>query len=300
MVKTSAQRKTAKPPRPTKMCLHCHQVRNLTDFYSNRDWIDQAGKDIWCKHCIGKIQTKDGMREYFFENNRQWDERIWANAEKKAKLQASKNQVFMKSDEDRQKVILEALTCQHVPAIMQLHYSYVDNTQNIHENTYEEAKENGSVVELASRRDPNIKTHNTFFNGDFTPAELEYLEEYYKGLEQDFELTDTSLRDNAKKLAKAALTADKAQNNYLANKCSIQDLNVAISQYDLLMKTGNFAACKRKPGDKGGMGSWSELTYYLESNGHPCTRKIEWPKDDVDKTIDEFRYIVESLGLDTM
>lgn len=48
------------------------------------------------------------------------------------------------------------------------------------------------------------------------------------------------------------------------------------------------------------MGSWAELTYKLETSGHPCTRKIEWEPDDVDKTFAEFRYIVEALGLDTM
>ena len=46
-------------------------------------------------------------------------------------------------------------------------------------------------------------------------------------------------------------------------------------------------------------GSWSEISFYLETNGHPMTRKIEWEKDDVDRTIDEFRYIVESLDLGT-
>ena len=66
------------------------------------------------------------------------------------------------------------------------------------------------------------------------------------------------------------------------------------------MKTGNFAACKRKPGDKGGLGSWAEICFQLETTGHTMQRKIEWEKDDVDKTIEEFRYIVESLGLDTI
>ena len=78
------QRKTAKKPPATKLCLHCNQVRNLSEFYSNRDWLAQAGKDIWCKKCVGQIQTKDEMREYFFENHRKWDDKIWENARKKA------------------------------------------------------------------------------------------------------------------------------------------------------------------------------------------------------------------------
>jgi len=291
----SKPRKTAKKPAVTKMCLHCNQVRNLSDFYSNRDWIDQGGKDIWCKKCISQIKTKDDMREYFWENHRKWDERIWNNAQKKAELQAAKNVVYQKSPEDRRSVILEALTCQQIPSIMQIHYAYVDNSQDINANDYQEAKEAGKIVEM--KVDPNVKTYNAFFNGDFKQSELEYLENFYNELSNDFDLSDISLRDNAKKLAKAALTVDKMQNDYLAGRCQIQDLNNAVSSYNLLASMGNFAASKRKPGDKTGMNSWSEISFYCESHGYPMTRKIEWPKDDVDKTIDEFRYIVEALDL---
>lgn len=291
----SKPRKTAKKPAVTKMCLHCNQVRNLSDFYSNRDWIDQGGKDIWCKKCISQIKTKDDMREYFWENHRKWDERIWNNAQKKAELQAAKNVVYQKSPEDRRNVILEALTCQQIPSIMQIHYAYVDNSQDINANDYQEAKEAGKIIEM--KVDPNVKTYNAFFNGDFKQSELEYLENFYDELSNDFDLSDISLRDNAKKLAKAALTVDKMQNDYLAGRCQIQDLNNAVSSYNLLASMGNFAASKRKPGDKAGMNSWSEISFYCESHGYPMTRKIEWPKDDVDKTIDEFRHIVEALDL---
>lgn len=296
MTTTSKPRKTAKKPVATKMCLHCNQVRNLSDFYSNRDWIDQAGKDVWCKKCINQIKTKDEMREYFFENHRKWEEKIWDSAEKKAKLQAAKNPLFQKSSDERKQSILEALTCAQVPPLMQIHYSYIDNTQDINITSYQEAKEAGQIIEKKS--DPNIKTYNAFFNGDFKPSELEYLEEYYRGLNRDFALTDISLQDNAKKLAKAALTADKIQNDYLAGRCSIQDLNNAIAQYDLLMKTGNFAACKRKPGDKDSTSSFSDISLYLETHGFLANENfVVWPEDAVDKTISEFKYFIEAIDL---
>lgn len=296
MTTISKPRKTAKKPVATKMCLHCNQVRSLSDFYSNRDWIDQAGKDVWCKKCITQLRTKDEMREYFFENHRKWDDRIWASAQKKAELQAAKNPTYQKSSDDRKQIILEALTCEQVPPIMQLHYQYVDNTQDINITTYQDAKEAGKVIE--TKADPNVKTFNHFFNGDFKPAEIEYLTEYYEGLKRDFNLSDISLQDNAKKLAKAALTADKIQNDYLAGRCSIQDLNNAIAQYDLLMKTGNFAACKRKPGDKDATSSFSDISLYLETHGFLTDDNlIVWPKDDVDRTIDEFKYFIEAIDL---
>lgn len=292
MTLNAKPRKTSKPT-VTKLCLHCHQVRKLGEFYSNRDWIDQAGKDVWCKKCVSQIKTKDDMRKYFWENNRDWDDRIWKGAMKKAEQQAAKNAVYQKSSEDRQQIILEALTCQQIPTVMQIHYRYVDNSKDINTNSYEEAKEEGKIIEIAP--DPNVKTFSHEFNGNFKPSEVEYLENFYNGLMEDFNLSDVSLRDNAKKLAKASLLADKVQNDYMAGKCALQDVKDAMSQYDLLMKTGNFAACKRKPDEKGGLNNWAETTMYCETHGHPCVRKIEWDKDSVDVVLDGLYHIVEAL-----
>ena len=295
--------KKGKPPAQTRMCIHCGQTKPVSNFYANRDWHDNNNKDAWCKQCIAKIRSKDEMRRYFWENNRAWKENIWDNALKQAELEAVKSTVYQKSNEDRRQVLLEQIACQYVPQIMKQaqNYQYEEHKKDANVNSYDEAKETGMVVEESSKpKDKNLKVYNEFFNGEFKQSEIEYLESYYQGLEQDFDLSDTSLRDNAKKLAKASLLVDKVQNDYMAGRCSLQDVKDAIAQYDLLAKTGNFAACKRKPGDKGGMGSWAEICFQLETTGHTMQRKIEWEKDDVDKTIEEFRYIVESLGLDTV
>lgn len=299
-VKTAKTRETVKVP-TTKMCTCCHQVRMLSEFYSNRDWVEQLGKDVWCKSCAGKAKTKDELRKYFWENNREWSDRLWDNAYNKALQSLSNNKIYQKTTDERRRMLLDQATCQNVLKSMQLKYKFVDNSKDVNVNSYEEAKEAGKIVDITQqtnkKADPNIKVYNTFFNGDFKPAELEFLEAYYADLERDFSLTDISLRDNAKKLAKAALMVDKLQNDFAAGRCSIQDLQNAISLYNTLMNMGNFAASKRKPEDKAGLGSWSEIAFYCETNGHPMTRKIEWPKDDVDKTIDEFRYLVEALDL---
>lgn len=293
-----------KPPAQTRMCVHCGQTKPVSNFYSNKDWIDNGQKDCWCKQCLAKIRTKDEMRRYFWENNRMWKENVWENACKQGELQAAKSTVYQKSNEERRQILLESIAC---PIVLQLmkqaqNYRYEEHKKDVNTNDYDEAKETGKIVDIGSAKpkDKNIKIYNEFFNGEFKPAEIEYLEEYYRGLEQDFNLSDTSLRDNAKKVAKASLLADKVQNDYMAGRCSLQDVKDAMAQYDLLMKTGNFAACKRKPEDKAGLGSWAEICFQLETTGHTMQRKIQWEKDDVDRTIDEFKYIVESLGLDTM
>ena len=293
-----------KPPAANKLCLHCNQTKPLAKFYANRGWVENGKKDKWCKECVAKIQTKDEMRRYFWENNRQWKENVWENALKQAEIEAAKSTVYQKSNDERKQVLLEHIACPIMPSLMQMtqNYAYEEHLNDPNVNDYDQAKESGKIIEFdaAKAKDKNLKVYNEFFNGEFKPAELEYLENYYQGLEQDFDLSDTALRDTAKKVAKASLLADKAQNDYMAGKCSLQDVKDANAILDLLMKTGNFAACKRKPGDKGGMGSWSELTLHLETHGFLCDKLVQWPKDDVDKTIEEFKYIVEALGLDSV
>lgn len=287
---TESKPKRIQKPPETKLCLKCGRVKPISEYYANRDWEEQLGKDIWCKECVNRCANKDEVREYFWENHRTWDDKIWLKAEERAEKLASNNTTYQKANDDRRKVILERLTCQQVPAVMSIYYKYIENT-----TSYAEAKSNGEIKEEV---DPDVKTYSKEFNGYFKPSELSFLEEYYKGLEDDFDLSDTNLRDIARKLAKASLQADKAQDDFMAGRCDYSVVKDAISQFDLLSKSGNFAACKRKPGDTAGMNSWSELTVKLETSGHPCTRKIEWPKDDVDRVIDSYNYLIESLGLD--
>ena len=290
----AAKARNASPP-VTKICSKCKQKRPINDFYSNRDWIDQLGKDVWCKSCTIKCATKDELREYFWENCRKWNERLWESCQKKAELEANKKKVYVNTTEERRKLILERLTCQHVIKSMQLSYEFEDHTNDINTQTYQEAKENGQIIE---EKDPNVKVYSEFFNGYFKPDELRYLEDYYNQLENDFELSDINLRDTAKKLAKQSLLCDRIQDKYAAGQATLADVKDAMAMFDLLSKSGNFSASKRKPGEKGGMGSWGELSLYLETHGYPMTRKIEWEKDDIDKIIDQYRYITKAIGLD--
>lgn len=297
MAERNAKLRNAAPP-VTKICIKCKNTRKLSDYYSNRDWTEQLGKDVWCKSCVAECKTKDELREYFWHNNREWNDRLWENARKKAELSANKNKVYQSANDQIKKSILDRLTCQNMLKSMQINYKFVDNTKDINVQSYQEAKEAGHVIdEKPEENDPNVKTYSEEFNGYFKPDELKYLEEYYHQLENDFELSDVNLRDTAKKLAKASLQADRVQDRYMAGQATMQDVKDAVALFDLLSKSGNFSASKRKPGDKGGLGSWSEISFYCESNGYPMQRKIEWPKDDVDKTIEEFRYIVEALDL---
>ena len=289
-------RKEQRTPKPVKMCIHCGKTKELNDFYSNRDWDEQLGRDIWCKECVNRLKTKDEFKEYFFENHREFTEKLWELAKNKAEKSVAGNQTYVKASDSRKKMLLERLTCQAIPGIMQTQYKYQDNTKN-GTLTYEEAKNAGILLE---EPDPEVKTYSSKFDGYFTKKDLEYLENYYNRLEEDFNFDDESRRDYAKKVCKSSLQADKAQDMYSDGKCEFSDVKDALSLFDMLSKSADFAACKRKTGETNGLSSWSETTYKLETTGHTMQRKIEWEQDDVDKVITSLKHIVQSLGLDSI
>ena len=146
-------------------------------------------------------------------------------AQKKAEALAVKNVTYQKTTDERRKLILDRLTCQQIPTVMQTQYKYVDPTKDGKSLSYAEAKENGQVIE---ETDPNIKVYDEEFNGNFTPAQLTYLRNYYKSLENDFDLDTENLRDYARKLSKASMQADKAQDDYAAGRCDFSVVKDAL------------------------------------------------------------------------
>lgn len=289
-------RKSKAAPKVTRVCLKCGRVKDLDGYYINKDWEEQLGRDIWCKECVGKCADKEAIKEYFWENHRVWDERIWQNAAKRAEKLLAVNSTYQKSSEDRRKLLMDRMTAQQVPGTMTSCYKYVDNSKS-KSLTYAEAKANG---EVESEVDPSEKKYNAFFNGYFTESDLKYLRSYYDRLEEDFTFDNENLRDYAKKCARASLQADKAQDSYAAGRCSFADVKDALAQFDMLSKSANFAACKRKSGDTSGLTSFSELSYKLETTGHTMQRKIEWEKDDVDRCIEHLQHIAKAMNFDSI
>ena len=289
--------KSRKPAKKTqtKLCLHCGRVKALSDYYQNRDWDEQLGKDVWCKDCVNRCTTKDEIREYFWENHREWTERIWEMAQKKAEALAAKNITYQKTTDERRKLILSRLICQQIPTVMQTQYQYVDPTKDGKSLSYAEAKESGQIVE---ETDPNVKVYDEVFNGYFTQAQLTYLRNYYKHLDDDFTLDTENLKDYARKLSKASLQADKAQDDYAAGRCDFSVVKDALGQFDLLSKSAQFAQCKRKLKEEAGVNSFGEMVLYLETHGHPCTKPVEWSQDDVDLATAELNHIIRAIGLD--
>lgn len=289
--------KSRKDKKQTKMCLKGGHIKDITDFYVNRDWEDQLGRDVWCKECVNRCATKDQIREYFWENHREWNDRMWETAEAKALKMLSTNAVYQQSSDQRRQTMLQRLAAQQIPTIMGTVYKYVENGKDGKSLTYEEAKANG---EVEVEEDPNEKVYSPEFDGYFTPRELDYLSAYYQELFDQYDLDTINTKDYAKMTAVASLIANKTREDYRAGRCSFAELRDALAQFDTLSKSGCFSPSNRKRDKVAGLTSWGEAALKLETSGHGDMRKVEWPEDDVDRCIKSLSHIVASLGLDSM
>ena len=279
-----------------KMCAHCGRDKELSEFYKNPGY-DETETDCWCKDCVNKCGSKESIQKYFWENKRAFSKDIWDAALERAEPLLLNNAVFQKASKDKKQKILEKIAAQQVPFVMSAHYQFQDTYDETagRDMTYGQAKLQGFFDEP---EDPNEKVYSKEFHGFFTKDELSFLEDYMDNLSDSYEIDVGAAKDYAHKMAKASLVHDKLLNEFLAGECDIEAVNKAAANFDMLAKSANLAPSKRKQDDGKAMGSWSELTLMLETTGHPCTRKIQWELDDVDKTVMEYRHIITALGLD--
>lgn len=287
--------KAVKAP-TSKVCEKCGENKPFTEFAPNKDWVEAHRRDAWCRDCVKGLTTKREVQEYFWVNNRAWNDTAWTTAKVKAEKILENNEAYIRSKPEVKEKLLERITCQNIPNSVSLTYKfephYNDEGRRI---PFTEAE---SVGLIQGGKDKLI--YSKEFNGKFTKEDLDYLETYYSRLEEDFNFDNESLRDYARKVCKASLASDKAQADFAAGKISYSDVKDAMNIFDMLSKSANFAACRRKSGEASGLTCWAETTLKLESSGIPIETKVEFEKDDIDKTIDELRHIVKALGLDSI
>ena len=124
------------------------------------------------------------------------------------------------------------------------------------------------------------------------------MEDIYSQYEEDFVLDNVNIRDYARKVAKASLNADIAEDKMRRGQLSAGEYKEAQRIFDDLSKSSNFAACKRKPGEASGMGSLGEIIMRLEVSGALNTNGFTFPEDDIDKVVRDFCHTLRAVGIE--
>lgn len=277
--------------RPLKTCKKCSKEKDLNDFYTNTKWDENSNKDCWCKECVKATTSKDEVRRYFWENNRAWIEKVWTDARESAEKELINNATYKKADSAQQAIISERITCEKVILLMNkpAYYKYEEHDGK----KYEDAKTDGQICDII---DDGLRKYNKEWNGYYTNNELEFLNNFYDQICEEREIDSFTERLYVRNWAKSALTFDKAQDALNKGEGAPEDVQKAAAVMDTVAKTGQLAPKKKE--DKGeGLTSVAEITLYLMQHGHPMTRTINWPEDQVDAVSKDFAHLPISLGL---
>lgn len=284
----------------SKLCIRCNRVLPLSEFYSNREWRSQSYRDVWCRDCASKYCfDRESIKQYCYENNRRWEDTFYDSALKKAQYIQANNAEFIDPKTSRKKKdeIEGRAAARQFFSMMNMSgfYGYVEN---IGEDGVYPGDEESATRERPAVESPEKLEYNRKWRGHFTKEQIEALEDIYAQYEEDFVLDNVNIRDYAKKVAKASLNADIAEDRMRRGEISASDYKEAQKIFDDLSKSSNFAACKRKPGETSGLGSLGEIVQRIESTGKLDTDGFHWPQDSVDIAIAEFRHTLVAIGLE--
>ena len=278
-----------------KLCIKCNRILPLEKFSANRLWASQQYRDAWCAECAKDFCVdEETVKRYCFENNRKFKERAWEAAKKKAEYDLNNNKVYLNpmTSPEKKKQEESLATARAFLSLKNMSYAY-EYEENIHvrETTRDEV-----VHEFTDEKDKPY--YDKIWQGWFTPEQVVWMNEKYEQYSEDFVLDNVNLQDYARKVIKASLNADLAEDRMRRNQGSPDEYMKAQKVFDDLSKSSNFAACRRKPGESAGMGSLGEIILRLETQGYLDENPYTFPDDDIDKIIQAYQYTLESVGME--
>jgi len=147
----------------------------------------------------------------------------------------------------------------------------------------------GDVAEISQ-----VKAYSSKWHGEYTAHDLEYLDNYYNGLLNDYKITTENHRDYAKKIAKASWHMDRCFERMMNGvEGADAQYTKARETFDVLSKSAKFAEQTRSTNEVG-LGSFGKIVEKVEK-GQYIPKHTVLEKDDIDKLLDYFQTINESL-----
>ena len=280
---------------PVKMCLKCREVKPVQEFYPNSGWGEQSYADLICRECAkAEVTDKDSARKYFWQNNRVWNEAIWESAKKKADRILANNQEYLNPNTSGKKrtEIENRVIGNQVLGIMNMRgfYGFVDNGGEDGVKEFNPDSLAGTTHDNGTAKEDDELTYSEEWGGMFTRRELRYLDDYYRRMEEDFVLDNVNIEDYARRVAKAALASNIQYEKMRKGQGTVKEWQDAQDVFDKLSKSGKFAECQRANNGNGNMAALSLIIMDIELNHHNEMPMVEFPKDDVDRILEDMNY----------
>lgn len=278
-----------------KLCIRCNRILPLEKFSANKLWASQQYRDAWCTECTSAFcKDEETVKRYCFENNRKFKERAWEAAKKKAVYDLNNNKTYMNpmTPPEKKKELESLAIARAFLVVKNMAYAY-EYEENIH---VADSTKDSVVHEFTDERDKPY--YDKVWQGLFTPEQVEWMNDKYAQYAEDFVLDNVNMQDYTRKVIKASLNADLAEDRMRRGQGTPDEYMKAQKIFDDLSKSSNFAACRRKPGESTGMGSLGEIILKLETQGYLDENPYTFPDDDIDKVIQAYKYTLESIGMD--
>lgn len=144
------------------------------------------------------------------------------------------------------------------------------------------------------QEEPEELIYDEKWMGKYTKKDIDYLNNYYTGLERDYKIITENHRDYARKIAKASLQMDKAFDEMI-NGLDGADARYknAREAFDTLSKSAKFSESTRSVNDVG-ISSFSKVAAMVEAhNWIPEHKPLQ--KDVIDEMIEYLSTITKSL-----
>lgn len=318
-----AKKDTGNKPLPAnkqkgkKKCTRCHKEKNMLDFYSSNSPLFSIDKRVpLCKKCIQELCVNSETGEIDeIELNKTL--RIIDKPYYKDSL-ASSYQQFLREhsyieEEDVKKYgdKVLGLYFKNIMLRQDKDKSYEDSEKEgfIHHNSNTTVSEKEKIIQKYSdiqEQKNNLQANNQTRNneeeliyddkwmGKYTKKDIDYLNNYYSGLERDYKIITENHRDYARKIAKASLQMDKAFDEMI-NGVDGADARYknAREAFDTLSKSAKFSESTRSVNDVG-ISSFSKVAAMVEAhNWIPEHKPLK--KDTIDEMIDYLSTITKSL-----
>ena len=303
---TTATKKDTKK----KFCTACHQELPLSHFYMSKSPLHSLdGKVPICKDCAlqNSLNEETGeIDEVKFKNIlRQLDKPYYLDNVISAQNQFAKEHGYIPEDEVKY----------HGADILKIYYKNINSLRQLSSKSYADSEKDGFVQKNSTVLTSTTKSNKTSstlsksiqdkeeqeevvydekWMGKYTKKDIDYLNNYYAGLERDYKIITENHRDYARKIAKASLQMDKAFDEMI-NGLDGADARYknAREAFDTLSKSAKFSESTRSVNDVG-ISSFSKVAAMVEAhNWIPEHKPLK--KDTIDEMIDYLSTITKSL-----
>lgn len=278
----------------SKVCKKCGKTKKLaTNFYTSREFHQEYDRDLWCKECVQKlVKTKETMQQYCNGNFRVFSDVLWETA-MNAMSEKLKNDIEYNSlkEKERESYFNQRVVNTYFSRMNQTqYYKLVDvDIEKIIKNDNQDMEEEDFDDEPVKRKKEK-KIYSEKWGGTFSTSDLQWLEEQFIKMNNDYELKTEIDLQYASNVAISGLIVRKMREEYL-NGVTGADKRYkdAIATYDSLCTSAKFNQKTRTENAASGLGSFGETWKMLEEMGFAPV-KVTFPKDDVDKILEEYAH----------